>query len=1050
MVRVEHSKMWRTLGATLLLCSLVGGDVYLHNPRGSNNRLNERSANRQNANRVFDSQMASGAKRKRQQYHQADMEAALEAANNGASVYSLAKKFGIPRTTLIGRIKGHHGEVQGRPSVLTPEDEEALVGYAKYMSDRGFPLTVRVTKALAQQIEIKRAKGRGESPRFKEAGPGKKWWRGFKRRHPDISLRSPDQLDKERALMATPGVIFEYFLMLEDKLTEANAKNKNPHVIYNADETGVDLSAKISKVIVPRGEKRSPSRRVGSRDHVSALVCVSAAGQTVPPMIVFSKGFPGGAYTEGGPANALYGFSDSGFIDEFLFERQKETEKKEKEERKEKRKTELNKKREEKKQKELEKTRKKEERQAEAKRKLEEKEARKRKREEGKLQAQKKKRRENGEEKENQRQPVDDPGSSSKTVNNNRGGYNVGDKTNNAFNNEEGQFRMNNNRGGYNVGDKTNNAFNNEEGQFRMNCQVVLQYMCQDDVSSTTGTQDTLRNGRTTQTQDHTPANNLQETRAQSNGRKNNNVKTDRALQEPWQWYDKCYNRERNQGLFVADQIPRRNNNGYSAAIHTRQNPNGNRRGYECPEERDHYPYWHPTPWRDIAVLTDNITMCDKRYCKFPSPVNMSDLSKRYCKFPSPVNMSDLSQRISKFPSPVNMSDLSYYKRESANSMAKYECVEFYNNARTQKKHWSRWNNQQDCEDNGGEWRAYYSYLEKAPTVSQADCQGEGRSGLRYVYGYPEGEDTDTQTCLVLPPAPDCQPAPWSRSNHLGNSREGQASNYTWVLPYFPSGETKRCVVRIRYNISTDDYDPWQTDAAYNQNLQLGLLSPVQQNPTVDIGAEYSPLRLAINTAQFGRTFQDRSHVFLLKPRPSGLEGRAIHNLNVRGKRGNIVQVYPAVEYDFVPTDLHMEEGDLTHIQWEGTDRNNIVQMRSLLDNFPAPFENSTMWNSARVWWPAAPKYSLAKDLAVAFASSGYYTCFHAEVCHSESVERKNKLDKLLNNAPASFEGALLEFRKGTYHYMCTRNNNFSNRSQKGTIHVAEGTKSSFTDNDLP
>ncbi|XP_035678820.1 jerky protein homolog-like [Branchiostoma floridae] len=430
--------------------------------------------------------MASGAKRKRQQYHQADMEAALEAANNGASVYSLAKKFGIPRTTLIGRIKGHHGEVQGRPSVLTPEDEEALVGYAKYMSDRGFPLTVRVTKALAQQIEIKRAKGRGESPRFKEAGPGKKWWRGFKRRHPDISLRSPDQLDKERALMATPGVIFEYFLMLEDKLTEANAKNKNPHVIYNADETGVDLSAKISKVIVPRGEKRSPSRRVGSRDHVSALVCVSAAGQTVPPMIVFSKGFPGGAYTEGGPANAIYGFSDSGFIDEFLFERwftkvflshchkerpivlipllspliqrlvppelqdillpvttpkssgrksrkrltgrvlthdeiiteirQKETEKKEKEERKEKRKTELNKKREEKKQKELEKTRKKEERQAEAKRKLEEKEARKRKREEGKLQAQKKKRRENGEEKENQRQPVDDPGSSSKTV----------------------------------------------------------------------------------------------------------------------------------------------------------------------------------------------------------------------------------------------------------------------------------------------------------------------------------------------------------------------------------------------------------------------------------------------------------------------------------------------------------------------------------------------------------------------------------------------------------------------------------------------------------
>ncbi|XP_028414346.1 protein DD3-3-like [Dendronephthya gigantea] len=484
-----------------------------------------------------------------------------------------------------------------------------------------------------------------------------------------------------------------------------------------------------------------------------------------------------------------------------------------------------------------------------------------------------------------------------------------------------------------------------------------------------------------------------------------------RGLHEPWEWYDKCAKRNR-VGLFTADQKLKG-----KTCIYTRQNANGARSGYECPEERDYYPYWHPTDWIDMAVFAFNESMCK------------------------------------------------YYKEESFNVKPKHECLEYYPKKSDGFRHDSVYSNKIDCENNGGFWVPFSNYLEEYPAHrTEQECAAASSDKLRLVWAIPyRSEDIDNlkmtgndveslKRCLVALDPPECKVVPYTRSNHLGNARDVVPLRYNWVLPYFPSARTQRCVLRIRYNISTGDYPPFSTFGDKNDNPENGVNSPVKNNPTEKIGQVQMPLQLAINTAQFGRTFQDRSHLFKLIPRPKTVsDNDVIYNLNVRGKRGNIVQTFPAVEYDFIPKRLKVSSTSLVHIAWTGSnsnpqgndgqgtagsDRNNIVEMRDPSVSYPLDSGKPLkMFRNAEIVWSGDEETKTGQDLVTSMASSGYYSsvqCYHTKAC----TPRKQVLNKLLNNAPASYRGVLLRFAPGEYYYMCTRNNNFSNRNQKGRLVV--------------
>jgi len=311
-------------------------------------------------------------------------------------------------------------------------------------------------------------------------------------------------------------------------------------------------------------------------------------------------------------------------------------------------------------------------------------------------------------------------------------------------------------------------------------------------------------------------------------------------------------------------------------------------------------------------------------------------------------------------------------------------------------------------------------------------------------------------------PAPDCVASPWSRDNHLGNGMSGFANSYNWTLPTQsmansnnPLGCIKNnncnCVLRLRYNISTSDVG--STNAANPSANFLdwtsnGGASPVTNNQI--IAQDGLSHQLALNTDQYGRTFQDRSYVFHLRARNLATATARIHNLNVRGKRGNIVETYPATEYDFVPQYLKVRVSDYVHFQWTGcdtnpqgnagegtagTDRSNIVQISSMSVNVPA--SSSWLNTGTNALFPST-------TLRTHMSYLDQTNCLsYTDLQNKHGAANTNDIDTdvqncmKMNAASEYFDGGLVQMNStGTYYYMSSRNNNFTNRSQKGSLQI--------------
>ena len=237
--------------------------------------------------------------------------------NEGYSLHKAANELEVPYSTLKdhlnGRYKGYSTQF-GQSPLLDPQDELTVVNYATFMASRGVPLTRPVLKRIALEIILQRG---GDSRVNVATGPSDKWVRRFLQRHQSLSVRTAHPLEQDRVTLSQ-RTVSDYFDLLEATLNDLGIRDE-PSRIFNCDESG--FSGKLNpskKVIVPKGTRHACQSMVNLSGHFTLLNAISAAGQTIPPMLIFSQCLPR-MVSDGMPENWAFVTDEKGYINTDLF-----------------------------------------------------------------------------------------------------------------------------------------------------------------------------------------------------------------------------------------------------------------------------------------------------------------------------------------------------------------------------------------------------------------------------------------------------------------------------------------------------------------------------------------------------------------------------------------------------------------------------------------------------------------------------------------------------------------------------------------------------------
>lgn len=218
----------------------------------------------------------------------------LDAVNGGMKISDASKMFGISWSTIKDHVKQRSRNaagVPGRPkkvgrtAVFSEKQELEIVDYCLEISKRFYGLTVNEFRSIIFQFAEKLGLNHPFNKTEKKAGID--FYYGFMKRHRNLSLRTPEATSINRVISFNRTAIDTYFNnlnMLYEKHTFS------PADIYNVDETGLHTVHRPGRIISQKGVKQIGKITSAERgDLVTAICCMNAAGNYIPPMLLYPR-----------------------------------------------------------------------------------------------------------------------------------------------------------------------------------------------------------------------------------------------------------------------------------------------------------------------------------------------------------------------------------------------------------------------------------------------------------------------------------------------------------------------------------------------------------------------------------------------------------------------------------------------------------------------------------------------------------------------------------------------------------------------------------------